>query len=46
MYQPAARDDWALPDPRDMSPDEYRVVCETIRDRVRELLAGLGVEVD
>jgi protein-tyrosine-phosphatase len=40
-----SRADWALPDPRDMAPAEYRVVCETIRDKVRELLTGLGVNV-
>ncbi len=37
------RADWALPDPRDMSPEEYRVVCETIRDHVQALLSDLGV---
>ena len=37
------RADWALPDPRDMSPEEYRVVCETIRDHVQTLLCDLGV---
>ena len=40
-----SRADWALPDPRDMSPDAYREVCNTIRDRVNELLSGLGVVV-
>ena len=37
------RADWALPDPRDMSSEEYRVVCETIRDHVQALLSDLGV---
>ena len=40
-----SRADWALPDPRDMGPAEYRVVCETICERVRGLLVGLGVEI-
>lgn len=40
-----SRVDWALPDPRDMSHREYRVVCETIRDNVRGLLSDLGVAV-
>ena len=39
------REDWALPDPRDMSPEEYRVVCETIRDHVHDLLSSLGVSI-
>jgi len=39
-----SRADWALPDPRDMSPDDYRVVCDTIRGKVGELLTDLGVE--
>lgn len=32
------RVDWALPDPRNMSPEEYRGVRDAIGDRVRELL--------
>lgn len=39
------REDWALPDPRDMGPGDYRVVCETIRDRVSDLLTALGLEL-
>jgi len=37
------REDWALSDPRDMSPEDYRAVCNTIRSKVCDLLAGLGV---
>lgn len=40
-----SRADWALPDPRDMSADDYRAVCNTIRDKVAALLTGLGVAV-
>jgi protein-tyrosine-phosphatase len=40
-----SRADWALPDPRDMSPEEYRVVCEAIRNHVHNLLSDLGVPV-
>ena len=39
------REDWALPDPRDMGPGEYRVVCETIRDKVFDLLTDLGLDL-
>ena len=39
----ARREDWALPDPREMPPDEFRKVRDRIRDNVRELLSKLGV---
>ena len=32
------REDWDLPDPRDMRPDEYRGVRDDIEQRVIELL--------
>jgi len=35
------REDWALPDPRDMDEDGYRAVRDEIQRRVRELLASL-----
>ena len=35
------REDWALPDPRDMDDDGYRVVRDEISARVRSLLASL-----
>jgi protein-tyrosine-phosphatase len=35
------REDWALPDPRDMDDDGYRVVRDSIGERVRNLLATL-----
>ena len=35
------REDWALPDPRDMDDDGYRAVRDEIESRVRALLAGL-----
>ena len=35
------REDWALPDPRDMDEDGYRAVRDEIRARVRQLLATL-----
>lgn len=33
------RDDWALPDPRDLPPEEFNVVRDEIATRVRKLLA-------
>ncbi len=35
------RQDWALPDPRDMDDDGYRAVRDQIEARVRALLAAL-----
>lgn len=36
------REDWALPDPRDMDDDGYRGVRDEIEARVRALLASLA----
>lgn len=35
------REDWALPDPRDMDDDGYRAVRDEIATRVQALLAAL-----
>ena len=35
------REDWALPDPRDMDDDGYRTVRDEIEDRVKALLGSL-----
>ena len=35
------REDWALPDPRDMDDEGYRAVRDDIAARVRKLLASL-----
>lgn len=35
------REDWALPDPRDMDDDGYRAVRDEISARVKSLLAAL-----
>jgi protein-tyrosine-phosphatase len=39
------RADWALPDPRHMSLEEYRGVRDEIRERVRAMLSELDVSV-
>jgi protein-tyrosine-phosphatase len=36
------REDWALPDPRDLDDAGYRAVRDEIRARVRDLLARLA----
>jgi arsenate reductase (thioredoxin) len=34
------REDWKIPDPREMSPEEFRQVRDLIERKVKELLAG------
>jgi protein-tyrosine-phosphatase len=38
----ARREDWALPDPRDMADEDYRSVRDGIRARVRALLRDIA----
>ena len=35
------REDWQIPDPKNMPPDEFRAVRTLIETKVKELLAGL-----
>lgn len=35
------REDWKIPDPRDMTPEQFRGVRDLIETKVRELLASL-----
>lgn len=39
------RSDWALPDPKHLSPEEYRLVRDQIRENVRDMLLSLGVPI-
>jgi len=36
------REEWNIPDPKDMSPEQYREVRDLIDQKVKELLATLG----
>ena len=36
------REDWKIPDPRDMTPEQFRGVRDLIESKVRELLASLA----
>jgi arsenate reductase (thioredoxin) len=38
------RIDWQIPDPREMPPDEFRKVRDLIGEKVKGLLAELGIE--
>jgi protein-tyrosine-phosphatase len=44
MVQATLREDWQLPDPREMAPAEFRKVRDEIEARVLALLARLGVQ--
>lgn len=35
------REEWNIPDPKDMTPEQYREVRDLIERKVKELLAGL-----
>lgn len=35
------REDWDIPDPKQMEPDEFRVVRDLIREKVKHLLLSL-----
>jgi protein-tyrosine-phosphatase len=37
------REDWAIPDPKHLPPDEFRTVRDLIRDKVQATLTELGV---
>ncbi len=38
------REEWQIPDPKEMPPEQYREVRDLIERKVKELLASLGVE--
>ena len=35
------REDWQIPDPREMAPEQFREVRDLIAEKVRELLSRL-----
>jgi protein-tyrosine-phosphatase len=38
------RADWQIPDPKEMSPEDFRVVRDLIESRVKSLLASIKAE--
>ena len=36
------REDWQIPDPKHMEPDEFRKVRDFIKSKIQELLLELG----
>ncbi len=43
MVRAKQRADWSILDPKDLPSDEFRAVRDLIRDKVRAMLAELGV---
>ena len=41
LVRAGRRVDWKIPDPRDMTPEEFRGVRDLIGQKVRDLIAGL-----
>ncbi len=41
LVKAARREEWNIPDPRDLGPDEFRQVRDLIESRVKELLGTL-----
>jgi protein-tyrosine-phosphatase len=41
LVRAARRVDWQIPDPRDMTPEQFRGVRDLIEARVKELIAAL-----
>ncbi len=41
LVHASQRVDWQIPDPRDMTPDEFRGVRDLIEEKVKTLIAGL-----
>src|SRR5437660_667557 len=42
LVQAKEREDWNIPDPRDMPPEEFRAVRNLIETKVKALLARVG----
>jgi protein-tyrosine-phosphatase len=41
MVKAKRREEWNIPDPKEMPPEQYRAVRDQIEAKVKELLAGL-----
>jgi protein-tyrosine-phosphatase len=41
MVRARRREDWGVPDPKELPPEEYRKVRDLIRDKVKALLESL-----
>jgi len=41
LVRAKSRMDWQIPDPRDMTPDEFREVRSLIEEKIKNLIVGL-----
>jgi protein-tyrosine-phosphatase len=41
LVRATRREEWQIPDPKEMTPEQYREVRDLIERKVKELLAGL-----
>lgn len=46
IVQAKRRADWSIPDPKNLPPDEFRVVRDLIHDKVRATLDELGAPLN
>jgi protein-tyrosine-phosphatase len=44
LVRAGRREEWNIPDPKELHDDEFRGVRDLIEAKVKDLLAGLGVE--
>jgi protein-tyrosine-phosphatase len=44
MVRARHREDWSIPDPKHLPPDEFRAVRDLIRQHVAKALTSLGIE--
>ena len=44
LVKAKAREEWQIPDPREMSPEEFRQVRDLISRKVRDLVSKLNTE--
>jgi arsenate reductase len=42
LVRAVRREEWSIPDPKDLPPEQYRAVRDLIESKVKELLATLG----
>jgi protein-tyrosine-phosphatase len=42
LVRAARREDWGIPDPKELPPERFREVRDLIERKVKDLLAGLG----
>jgi protein-tyrosine-phosphatase len=41
LVRAGRREDWGIPDPKEMPPEQFRAVRDLIEQKVKALLAGL-----